>query len=67
MTEAGQAVVDAAKANGSRTSLDDFEDIVVRDDSAAAFDLAVTIHSRMPRRTARMAAHGERANQWPRS
>jgi uncharacterized protein YdeI (YjbR/CyaY-like superfamily) len=38
MTDAGRAVVDAAKADGSWTLLDDVEDLVVPDDLAAAFD-----------------------------
>jgi len=35
---AGQAAIDAAKANGSWSLLDDVEDLVVPDDLAAAFD-----------------------------
>lgn len=38
MTDAGRRVVDAAKADGSWTLLDDVEDLVVPDDLAAAFD-----------------------------
>ena len=38
MTDAGRAVVDAAKADGSWTLLDDVEDLVVPADLAAAFD-----------------------------
>ncbi|MEM1041890.1 MAG: YdeI/OmpD-associated family protein [Bacteroidota bacterium] len=38
MTPAGQAKVDAAKADGSWTALDAIEDLVVPDDLAAAFD-----------------------------
>jgi uncharacterized protein YdeI (YjbR/CyaY-like superfamily) len=37
MTPAGQRVIDAAKADGSWTLLDDVEDLVVPDDLAAAF------------------------------
>jgi uncharacterized protein YdeI (YjbR/CyaY-like superfamily) len=38
MAPAGLAVVEAAKADGSWTLLDDVEDLVVPDDLAAAFD-----------------------------
>ena len=38
MTPAGQAAIDAAKADGSWTALDDVEDLVVPDDLAAALD-----------------------------
>jgi uncharacterized protein YdeI (YjbR/CyaY-like superfamily) len=38
MAPAGQAVIDAAKADGSWTLLDDIEDLVVPVDLAAAFD-----------------------------
>ena len=38
MESAGLALVDAAKADGSWTLLDDVEDLVVPDDLAAAFD-----------------------------
>jgi uncharacterized protein YdeI (YjbR/CyaY-like superfamily) len=38
MAPAGQAVIDAAKADGSWTLLDDVEDLVVPADLAAAFD-----------------------------
>lgn len=38
MTPAGRAVIDAAKADGSWTLLDDVENLVVPDDLAAAFD-----------------------------
>ena len=38
MTDAGRRVVDAAKADGSWTLLDDVEDLVVPPDLAAAFD-----------------------------
>ena len=38
MTEAGRRVVEAAKADGSWTLLDDVEDLVVPDDLAAAFE-----------------------------
>ena len=38
MTPAGRALIDAAKADGSWTLLDDVEDLVVPDDLAAAFD-----------------------------
>jgi len=38
MTAAGRAVIDAAKADGSWTLLDDVENLVVPDDLAAAFD-----------------------------
>jgi len=38
MTPAGRAVIDAAKADGSWTLLDDVEKLVVPDDLAAAFD-----------------------------
>ena len=38
MTEAGRRVVEAAKADGSWTLLDDVEDLVVPPDLAAAFD-----------------------------
>jgi uncharacterized protein YdeI (YjbR/CyaY-like superfamily) len=37
MGAAGQAAIDAAKANGTWTLLDDVEDLVVPDDLAAAF------------------------------
>ena len=37
MTPAGQALIDAAKADGSWTLLDDVENLVVPDDLAAAF------------------------------
>ncbi len=38
MEPSGRAVIDAAKANGTWTLLDDVEDLVVPDDLAAAFD-----------------------------
>src|SRR5215207_9057705 len=38
MTPAGQRVIDAAKADGSWTRLDDVENLVVPDDLAAAFE-----------------------------
>ena len=38
MTPAGRAVIDAAKADGSWTLLDDVENLVVPDDLGAAFD-----------------------------
>ncbi len=38
MADAGRAVVDAARADGSWTLLDDVENLVVPDDLAAAFD-----------------------------
>jgi len=38
MTPAGQAVIDAAKADGSWTLLDDVENLVVPPDLAEAFD-----------------------------
>jgi uncharacterized protein YdeI (YjbR/CyaY-like superfamily) len=38
MTDAGRRVVEAAKADGSWTLLDDVEDLVVPDDLSAAFD-----------------------------
>lgn len=38
MTPAGQAVIDAAKADGSWTALDDVEDLIVPDDLARALD-----------------------------
>jgi uncharacterized protein YdeI (YjbR/CyaY-like superfamily) len=38
MTDAGRRVVDAARADGSWTLLDDVEDLVVPPDLAAAFD-----------------------------
>jgi len=38
MTEAGRAVVDAAKADGSWTILEPVEDLIVPDDLAAALD-----------------------------
>jgi uncharacterized protein YdeI (YjbR/CyaY-like superfamily) len=38
MAPAGQALIDAAKADGSWTLLDDVENLVVPDDLAAAFD-----------------------------
>jgi uncharacterized protein YdeI (YjbR/CyaY-like superfamily) len=38
MEPAGRAAVDAAKANGAWTLLDDVEDLVVPPDLAAAFD-----------------------------
>ena len=38
MTPAGRAVIDAAKADGSWTLLDDVENLIVPDDLAAAFD-----------------------------
>jgi uncharacterized protein YdeI (YjbR/CyaY-like superfamily) len=37
MTDAGRALIDAAKADGSWTLLDDVEDLVVPDDLAEAF------------------------------
>jgi uncharacterized protein YdeI (YjbR/CyaY-like superfamily) len=38
MTDAGRALIDAAKADGSWTLLDDVENLVVPDDLGAAFD-----------------------------
>ncbi|MET0788173.1 MAG: YdeI/OmpD-associated family protein [Cellulomonas sp.] len=38
MTDAGRALIDAAKADGSWTLLDDVENLIVPDDLAAAFD-----------------------------
>ena len=38
MTDAGRAVVEAAKADGSWTLLDDVEDLIVPADLAAAFE-----------------------------
>ena len=38
MAEPGRALIDAAKADGSWTMLDDVEDLVVPSDLAAAFD-----------------------------
>ncbi len=38
MTPAGQAKIDAAKADGSWSALDDIENLVVPDDLAAAFE-----------------------------
>jgi uncharacterized protein YdeI (YjbR/CyaY-like superfamily) len=38
MTEAGRAVIDRAKADGSWTLLDDVEDLIVPDDLAAALE-----------------------------
>lgn len=91
MTPAGQALVDAAQADGSWTMLDDVENLVVPDDLSAAFGAhpgsrdqwdgfprsvrrgilewiaqAKTDPTRAKRveETARLAARGERANQW---
>lgn len=38
MTDAGRALIDAAKADGSWTLLDDVENLIVPDDLAAAFE-----------------------------
>ncbi|WP_019955417.1 YdeI/OmpD-associated family protein [Yoonia vestfoldensis] len=40
MTEAGQAVIDRAKADGTWTALDDVENLIIPDDLQAAFDAA---------------------------
>lgn len=91
MAPAGRRAVDAAKANGAWTLLDDVENLVVPDDLAAAFDVHPGAREqwdafpRSARRailewivqarreetrgkrideTARLAARGERANQW---
>ena len=91
MAPAGRAAVEAAKADGSWTLLDDVEDLVVPPDLAAAFaehpggaeqfeafprsakrgilewivqaKTAATREKRIAE-TARLAAQGERANQW---
>ena len=91
MAPAGRAVLEAAKADGSWTLLDDVEDLVVPPDLAAAFARhpgsaeqfeafprsakrgilewivqAKTAGTRDKRieEAARLAAQGERANQW---
>jgi len=91
MAAAGQAVVEAAKANGSWSKLDDVENLVVPDDLVAAFRahprsgeqwtgfprsvqrsiLEWILNAKRPEtrarridETARLAAKGERANQW---
>ncbi len=91
MAPAGQAVVDAAKASGTWTALDDVENLVEPDDLRAALDAdpearrqwdgfprsarrgilewllnAKTAPTRAKRveEIARLAARGERANQW---
>ena len=93
MTPAGRAAIDRAKADGSWTSLDDVENLVVPDDLAAALDaqppardawdgfppstrrgilewiLNAKRDATRAKRievTARLAALGKRANQWPR-
>lgn len=93
MEEAGRAVLEAAKADGSWSKLDDVEDLVVPDDLATAFDdhegaaeqfagfprsarrgiLEWIVQAKKPEtrakrieETARLAAKGERANQWRR-
>jgi uncharacterized protein YdeI (YjbR/CyaY-like superfamily) len=45
MTPAGTAVIEAAKADGSWTLLDDVEDLVVPDDLAAAFERHAGSHA----------------------
>ncbi len=94
MTPPGQAKIDAARADGSWSALDDVENLVVPDDLAAAFEehgsaaeqweafprsakrgilewistaKRETTRARRVEQTARLAAQGERANQWPRS
>jgi len=91
MAPAGQAVVDAARASGTWTALDDVENLVEPDDLRAALDAdpearrqwdafprsarrgilewllnAKTAPTRAKRveEIARLAARGERANQW---
>jgi uncharacterized protein YdeI (YjbR/CyaY-like superfamily) len=91
LAPAGRAAVDAAKANGAWTLLDDVENLVVPDDLVAAFEAhpgsreqwdafppsarrailewivqAKRADTRAKRvdETARLAAQGERANQW---
>lgn len=93
LAPAGRAAVEAAKANGAWTLLDDVENLVVPDDLAAAFDdhpgsreqwdafppsarrgiLEWIVQAKRPEtrarrveETARLAALGERANQWSR-
>jgi uncharacterized protein YdeI (YjbR/CyaY-like superfamily) len=93
MEPAGIAVVEAAKADGSWTALDDIESLVEPDDLRAALDTAPAARTSwdgFPRsvkratlewiagakrpqtrakrveETVRLAARGERANQWPR-
>ncbi|MEM7566634.1 MAG: YdeI/OmpD-associated family protein [Pseudomonadota bacterium] len=93
MAPAGQAKIDAAKADGSWTALDAVEALTVPDDLAAAFTRHpgsaeafasfpksarrgilewILNAKRAPTRekrleeTARLAARGERANQWTR-
>ncbi len=91
MWPAGLALVEAAKADGTWSLLDDVENLVVLDDLAAAFDrypgsrdrwdafprsakrgiLEWIVQAKRPEtrarrvdETARLAAQGERANQW---
>jgi uncharacterized protein YdeI (YjbR/CyaY-like superfamily) len=93
LAPAGRAAVEAAKANGAWTLLDDVENLVVPDDLAAALDgcpgareqwdafppsarrailewivQAKRAETRAKRveETSRLAALGQRANQWPR-
>jgi len=91
MLPAGRTVVDAAKADGSWTLLDDVESLLVPDDLAAAFGRhpgsraqfdafppsarrailewivqarRETTRAARVEESARLAAHGQRANQW---
>lgn len=91
MEPAGRAVIEAAKADGTWTLLDDVENLVVPDDLATAFDghagsretwdafprsvrrgiLEWIVQAKRPdtrgrrvEETARLAARGERANEW---
>jgi uncharacterized protein YdeI (YjbR/CyaY-like superfamily) len=93
LAPAGRAAVEAARANGAWTLLDDVEDLVVPDDLAAAFGdhpgsreqwdafppsarrgilewivqaKRAETRARRVTETARLAAQGQRANQWPR-
>lgn len=92
MEPSGRAVVEAAKADGSWSALDEVERLVVPDDLRLAFDrfpgslvrweefppssrrgILEWIHnakrastrSKRVEETARLAAEGKRANQWP--
>jgi uncharacterized protein YdeI (YjbR/CyaY-like superfamily) len=93
LAPAGRAAVEAAKANGAWTLLDDVENLVVPDDLVTSFAdypgareqwdafppsarRAILEWIRQAKRpetrakrveeTARLAAQGQRANQWPR-
>lgn len=93
MTPAGQRVIDAAKADGSWSRLDEVEELVVPGDLTDAFAqypgsrqqwedfppsarkaiLGWIVHAKSAatrakrlEETARLAAEGKRANQWPR-